>query len=63
MVNICTLEQLRILIGKDIVKGCGCCRTKFKEDGLDYAWQTGKCLYCHEKLVKVFTRNRPLETV
>lgn len=63
MVNICTLEQLRVLIGKDIVKGCGCCKTSFKGNGLDYAWQTGECPYCHKELVKVFTGNRPLEAV
>lgn len=63
MVNICTLEQLRFLIDKDIVKGCGCCRTRFKEDDMAYAKQTGTCIYCHMKLVKVFTGDKPLEAV
>ena len=63
MVNICTLEQLRLLIGKGIVQGCGHCRAMFMEDGFKYARRTGKCPYCHEELVKVFTKTRPLEAV
>lgn len=57
MVNICTFEQLKVLIGKDIVKGCGCCKSVFGESDFAYAMQTGGCPYCHEKLVKVFTKN------
>ncbi len=63
MVNICTLEQLQVLIGKGIVKGCGCCKTWFEEDGFAYARQTGICPYCNNKLVKVFTKNMPAEAV
>ncbi|MCI9077601.1 MAG: hypothetical protein HFH68_01585 [Lachnospiraceae bacterium] len=63
MVNICTLEQLCFLVDKGIVKGCGHCRTVFMEDGLAYAAQTGTCPYCHKKLDKVFTNNRPLKAV
>ncbi|MDE6615578.1 MAG: hypothetical protein K2K35_03355 [Lachnospiraceae bacterium] len=63
MVNICTLEQLQVLIGKGIVKGCGCCKTRFEEDGFAYARQTGICPYCNNKLVKVFTKNMPAEAV
>ena len=49
MVNICTLEQLQVLIGKGIVKGCGCCKSRFEEDDLAYAVQTGKCPYRSEE--------------
>ncbi len=63
MVNICTLEQLQVLIGKGIVKGCGCCKARFEEDDLACARQTGICPYCNNKLVKVFTKNMPAEAV
>ncbi len=63
MVNICTLEQLQVLIGKGIVKGCGCCKARFEEDALACARQTGLCPYCNNKLVKVFTKNTPAEAV
>ncbi len=63
MVNICTLEQLQVLIGKGIVKGCGCCKARFEEDALACARQTGLCPYCNNKPVKVFTKNTPAEAV
>ena len=63
MVNIRTLEQLQVLIGKGIVKGCGCCKARFEEDALACARQTGLCPYCNNKLVKVFTKNTPAEAV
>ena len=63
MVNICTLEQLQVLIGKGIVKGGGCCKARFEEDALACARQTGLCPYCNNKLVKVFTKNTPAEAV
>jgi len=63
MVNICTLEQLQVLIGKGIVKGCGCCKARFEEDALACARQTGLYPYCNNKLVKVFTKNTPAEAV
>lgn len=63
MVNICTLEQLQVLVGKGIVKGCGCCKARFEEDALACARQTGLCPYCNNKLVKVFTKNMPAEAV
>lgn len=57
MVNICTLEQLKVLIGKDIVRGCGHCKSVFGESDFAYVLNTGGCPYCHKKLVKVFTKN------
>lgn len=55
MVNITNMQQLKSLIDRDILKGCGYCKAEFDDDDFAFALETGTCQYCHEILYKGLT--------
>lgn len=49
------MQQLKSLIDRGIVKGCGNCNAEFEDDDFAFALETGTCQYCNEVLNKATT--------